>query len=788
MFRGARPLKPGLEVTSSSAFRSQASRVEVYSYVAEVTKTFEVAGRQIKITTGTVAEQASGAVLIQTGDTVVLSTAMMSKEPREGIDFFPLTCDYEEKLYAVGRIPGAFLRREGRPSEQAILTSRLTDRPIRPLFPEGFHNDVQVVSTVLSVDQESDPAILSINGASAALAISEIPFQGPIGAVRMGYIDGELVVNPKLPEMERSELDLVVAGTREAILMVEAGARGVSEQVVVEALEIAHRHIGVLCEAQAELREAAGKPKTEFLPPEYDTEMVSAVSEFLAPRLDEAAYEQDKATREQKLSTLKKEMKEALGERWPESGDVLSTLFEKKLKDRVRQRVIDEGVRVDGRGLTDIRPIEVQVGVLPRTHGSGIFKRGQTQALSIATLGTVGDAQRLDGLGLEEFKRYMHHYNMPPFSTGEAKPLRSPGRREIGHGALAERALLPVIPSIEKWPYTMRVVSEILSSNGSTSMASVCGSTLSLMDAGVPILAPVGGIAMGLVTREGRYAILTDIQGVEDALGDMDFKVAGTASGITALQMDIKIKGLTREIMAEALEQAREARLFVLDKMLEVIPEPRREMSPYSPRITTLQINPDKIRDVIGPGGKVIRKIVEETGAQIDVEDDGKVFIASSDQDSAKKAIDWIKSLTDEVEVGKIYRGKVVRIMPFGAFVEVLPNQDGLVHISRLTDHRVERVEEVVNLGDEIMVKATEIDGQGRLNLSRQDALAELTARGEPIEERIDMDAVAAAMSLPPPVREPRDRNGGGGFRGGRGGDRRGGGGFRGDRDRRRDS
>jgi polyribonucleotide nucleotidyltransferase len=762
--------------------------VEEYWHVAEVTKTFEVAGREITITTGTVAEQASGAVLIRTGDTVVLSTAMMSKEPREGIDFFPLTCDYEEKLYAAGKIPGAFLRREGRPSEQAILTSRLTDRPIRPLFPDGFRNDVQVVSTVLSVDQEADPAILSINGASAALTISDIPFQGPIGAVRMGYIDGQLVVNPKLPDMERSELDLVVAGTKDAILMVEAGARGVSEQTVVDALELAHEHIARICEALLDLRERAGKPKIEFEPPQYDPEMVAAVAGYLEGRLDQAAYHPDKAERENQLSALKKEMKAALLERWPEEGDVLGTLFEKRLKDRVRQRVIEEGVRVDGRGLKDVRQIEVQTSVLPRTHGSGMFRRGQTQALTILTLGTVGDAQRLDGLGLEENKRYMHHYNMPPFSTGEAKPLRSPGRREIGHGALAERALVPVIPSVEEWPYTMRLVSEILSSNGSTSMASVCGSTLALMDAGVPIAAPVGGIAMGLVTREGRYAIMTDIQGIEDALGDMDFKVAGTAEGITALQMDIKIKGLSRAMMAEALEQAREARMLVLGKMLEVIPEPRKEMSPYSPRITTIQINPDKIRDVIGPGGKVIRKIVEETGAQIDVEDDGKIFVASSDQTSARRAIDWIKSLTDEVEVGRIYRGKVVRIMPFGAFVEVLPNQDGLVHISRLTDHRVERVEEVVNVGDEIMVKATEIDSQGRLNLSRQEAIEELTSRGEPIDEQIDMDAVTAALALPPPVREPRgDRGGnGGGFRGGRGGrdrDRGGRGGERRDRE-----
>ncbi|HZU18401.1 MAG TPA: polyribonucleotide nucleotidyltransferase [Candidatus Dormibacteraeota bacterium] len=728
--------------------------------MAEVTKTYEVAGQGFELKAGTMAEQANGAVLARAGETVVLCTATMSREPRQGIDFLPLTCDYEEKLYAAGKIPGAFLRREGRPSEQAILNSRLMDRPIRPLFPEGFHHDVQVVATVLSVDQVMDPAVLSINGASAALHISDIPFQGPIGAVRMGYLDGQLVVNPRLTDLERSELDLVVAGTRDAIIMVEAGARGVSEQVVVDALEMAHREIVRICDAIQELAAACGKPKFQVSPPAYDPEMVAAVEEYLATRLDQAVYHPDKAQREDRVIGLREEMVAALGERWPEEVETLARLFEKKLKDRVRQRVIEEGVRVDGRGLRDIRPLEIEVGLLPRTHGSGMFRRGQTQALTILTLGTVSDAQRLDGLGLEEYKRYMHHYNMPPFSTGEAKPLRSPGRREIGHGALAERALLPVIPSEEEWPYTMRLVSEILSSNGSTSMASVCGSTLALMDAGVPIKEPVAGIAMGLVTREGRYAILTDIQGVEDALGDMDFKVAGTARGITALQMDIKIKGLSRAMMAEALEQAREARLFILQKMLEVIPEPRKEMSRYAPRITTIEINPDRIRDVIGPGGKVIRKIVEETGAQIDVEDDGRIFIASADQEGTRRAVEWIRRLTDEVQLGKIYRGKVVRIMPFGAFVEVLPNQDGLVHISRLTDHRVERVEEVVNVGDEIVVKAIEIDSQGRLNLSRQAAIEELTAQGEPVEERIDMEAVAAALASSPPGREARGRNG----------------------------
>ncbi|HET7420032.1 MAG TPA: polyribonucleotide nucleotidyltransferase [Candidatus Dormibacteraeota bacterium] len=742
--------------------------------VAVVTKNVEVAGRRLSFETGRVAEQANGAVIVRQGDSVVLSTAVMAKEPREGIDFFPLTCDYEEKLYAAGKIPGAFMRREGRPSEQAILASRLTDRPLRPLFPDGFRLDVQVISTVLSVDQENDSTILSINGASAALVISDIPFQGPVGAVRMGYIDGQVVVNPPMSRMPESELDLVVAGTSDAILMVEAGAKGVNEQVVLEALATAQEAIKDICAAQLELQQQVGLEKREWIPNPYPEQMQEIVGEYLALRLDQVLYSADKATRESALDDLRTKTIVELGERFPEHIDIMGKLFDKALKDRVRQRVVEEGVRVDGRGLKDIRPITVEVGVLPRTHGSGLFTRGQTQALTIATLGSMQDQQKLDGLAAtEEYKRYMHHYNFPPYSVGEARPLRGPGRRDIGHGALAERALLPVIPPVEDWPYTMRVVSEILSSNGSTSMASVCGSTLALMDAGVPIKAPVAGIAMGLVTREGKFAVLTDIQGVEDALGDMDFKVAGTREGITALQMDIKIKGLTHEIMAQALEQAREARLFVLDKMLAVLPKPRAEMSHFAPRITTILINPDKIRDVIGPGGKMIRKIVEETGAQIDVEDDGRVFISAVDQEAGKKAIEWIKSLTDEVEVGKIYQGKVVRIMPFGAFVEVLPNQDGLVHISKLTDHRVERVEEVVNIGDEIVVKAVEIDSQGRLNLSRQAAIEELTAKGEPIEEKIDPEVMAAALATPAPSREGgfggRDRGG----RNGGGRDRR---------------
>jgi len=623
--------------------------------------------------------------------------------------------------------------------------------------------------------------ILAINGASAALTISNIPFQGPIGAVRVGYIDGQLVLNPSMSKMAESEMDLIVAGSADAILMVEAGAKGVSEQLVVEALAKAHDRIKELCALQEELRQEAGRQKLEFTPPSYPEDITGAVAEYLGGKIDEAAYEPDKKTREGRLAELRGRMLAELGERFPEQVDVLKILYDKKLKDRVRQRVIEEGVRVDGRGLKDIRQISVEVGMLPRTHGSALFTRGQTQALSVTTLGSMSDAQKLDGLGDDEKKRYMHHYNFPSYSVGESRPSRGPGRREIGHGALAERALLPVLPTIDEWPYTMRVVSEILSSNGSTSMASVCGSTLSLMDAGVPLKAPVAGIAMGLVTREGRHAVMTDIQGVEDALGDMDFKVAGTREGITALQMDIKVKGLTQEIMGQALEQAREARLFILDRMLSVLPRPRQTMSPYAPRITTIHINPDKIRDVIGPGGKVIRKIVEETGAQIDVEDDGTVYVSSADQDGARKAIDWIKGLTDEVEVGRIYRGKVVRIMPFGAFVEVMPNQDGLVHISKLSDHRVEKVEDVVNLDDQIMVKAVEIDKQGRLNLSRQAAIDELKAKGEPIEESIDAEKVAAAIAAgPPPPSESTGFSGGrersGGFRGGR---RDGGGGRR---------
>jgi len=686
----------------------------------------EIGGRTLTVEAGRVAQQASGAVTVRMGDTMLLVTATMAATPREGIDFFPLTCDYEEKLYAAGKIPGGFIRREGRPSEQAILNSRLIDRPIRPLFPKDFRNDVQVVATVLSVDQEADPATLAINGASLALSISPIPFQGPIGAVRIGLLDDQLVVNPPVNRMEESRLDLVVAGTREAIIMVEAGAKEVPEEQIVEALRIAHREIIRLCDLQEAFAREAGKPKVEVPESPKDPEIDQAVDQFLAERLDQALFNPNKALRESALDDLKKETVADLGPRFADRLPYLSKSFEAKVKQRVRGKILDEGMRPDGRKTTEIRQITCEVGVLPRTHGSALFTRGQTQALSIVTLGSIGDKQKLDGLGLEEFKRFMHHYNFPPFSVGEARPLRSPGRREIGHGALAERALLPVVPTEEEFPYTIRLVTEILSSNGSTSMASVCGSSLAMMDAGVPIKSQVAGIAMGLITGDGKVAVLSDIQGVEDALGDMDFKVAGTRTGVTAMQMDMKIKGISIDTMAGAIQQAKDGRFFIMDKMDAAISQPRSAMSQYAPRMVTIQIHPDKIREVIGPGGKMIRKIIEDSGVtSIDIEDDGRVVIGSVNGESAAKAEQIIRDLTGEVEVGKNYKGKVVRIMPFGAFVQIMPNQDGLVHISQLAEDRVERVEDAVNVGDEIDVKVTEVDRQGRVNLSRKAVLQE---------------------------------------------------------------
>jgi polyribonucleotide nucleotidyltransferase len=724
----------------------------------------EIGGRTVTVETGHVAQQASGAVTIRMGDTMLLVTAVMAATPREGIDFFPLTADYEEKLYAAGKIPGGFIRREGRPSEQAILNSRLIDRPIRPLFPKDFRNDVQVIATVLSVDQESDPAILAIIGASTALTISAIPFQGPIGAVRMGLLDDQLVINPPVNRMEESKLDLVVAGTREAIIMVEAGAKEVPEERIVEALRVAHREIIRLCDMQEAFAKEVGKPKVDVPESPKDPEIDHAVDDFLAQRLDQALFNPNKALRESALDDLKKDTIAELGPQFADRLPYLSKSFEAKVKQRVRGKILDEGMRPDGRKTTEIRPITAEVSILPRTHGSALFTRGQTQALSIVTLGSIGDKQKLDGLGLEEFKRFMHHYNFPPFSVGEARPLRSPGRREIGHGALAERALLPVVPTEEEFPYTIRIVTEILSSNGSTSMASVCGSSLAMMDAGVPTKGQVAGIAMGLITGEGKVAVLSDIQGVEDALGDMDFKVAGTRTGVTAMQMDMKIKGISIDTMAGAIQQAKEGRFFIMDKMDAAISQPRPTMSQYAPRMVTVQIHPDKIREVIGPGGKMIRKIIEDSGVtSIDIEDDGRVVIGSVNGESAAKAEQIIRDLTGEVEVGKNYKGKVVRIMPFGAFVQILPNQDGLVHISQLAENRVERVEDAVNVGDEIEVKVTEVDRQGRVNLSRKAVLQE--AKGITNGDWIVTDRDRGG---------PRREGGGGGGGGYRGGGDRG--------------
>jgi DNA polymerase III epsilon subunit family exonuclease len=851
----------------------------------------EIGGQVFSMETGKLAEQADGAVVLRYGDTVVLATAVASKDPREGADFFPLTVDYEERMYAAGKIPGGFIKRESRPSEAAILAMRLTDRPIRPLFPKGYYNDVQVVLTVLSTDQENDPDIIALNGASAALSVSQIPFMGPVGGVRVGRIGGQFVTNPTNSQLDESELDLVVAGTREAVMMVEAGAKILPEDVMADAIAYGHAELQKSIDLQEKLVASAGKPKKQpFVGPKADSivklgkRLADGQSEFVIFDLEttamkpengyivdiaalrvrdgqvvdrfeslvnpgrpivghqvhgintddvanaptaaevltnftqwvgdapvvahnisfdlpyllrhlpndvkweptavfdtlELAYQLYPDAGAWKLSDLvrfvfgrehvvaHRAMPDAeataelfvnftsgLGERLDairtdiadeirraresynrgEQGDrfedirrrhgIGSALMDVLTKATVRHLVLTENIRIDGRDTTTIRPISVEVGVLPRTHGSGIFTRGQTQALSIATLGPSSDVQRMDTISPDTEKRYMHHYNMPPYSVGEAKFMRGPGRREIGHGALAERALLPVLPSQDEFPYVIRVVSEVVSSNGSTSMASTCGSTLALMDAGVPIKAPVGGAAMGLITdpETGRYAVLTDITGKEDNFGDMDFKVTGTAEGVTALQMDIKVAGITTEIMRDALRQAHDARMHILGKMTEVISASREELSPFAPRITTIKIPVDKIRDVIGAGGKVIRQITAETGTEINIEDDGTIQIAATSGEAAQKAINWIEGLTKDVEVGKEYLGRVTRIMNFGAFVEILPGKEGLVHISQLADYRVPRVEDVVSIGDELMVVVTEIDRMGRVNLSRRAAM-----------------------------------------------------------------
>jgi polyribonucleotide nucleotidyltransferase len=684
-------------------------------------------GRPLSIEYGKVAKQANAAVLVRYGDTVVLVTAVMASKPREGIDFFPLLVDYEERLYAVGKIPGGFIKREGRPAESAVLAARMIDRPIRPLFPEGFRNDVQVVATVLSVEPDNDPGLAAMIGASAALHISEIPFLGPIGGVKVGRVDGQFILNPTMAQMERTDMQITVAGTKDAIMMVEAGAKEITETEALEGILFAHESIKEIVAFIEKIREEVGKPKVDVILFEPDPEINVAVREYASANLASAIKNADKLLREEQVNQAKEEalqhFEAAMGEEYATAMKTIKEVLDNMEKEEVRRMIAVDKIRPDGRGLAEIRPIACEVGVLPRTHGTGLFTRGQTQVLTVCTLGRVSEEQILDGLGEEESKRYIHHYNFPSYSVGEVRPQRSPGRREIGHGALAERALLPVIPSEEEFPYTIRLVSEVLESNGSSSQASVCGSTLALMDAGVPIRKPVAGVAMGLLKDGDDFAILTDIQGLEDHFGDMDFKVAGTKDGITAIQMDIKIKGIGRDILTQALAQAKAGRLFILDKMLAVIAGPRHELSPYAPRIITFEIDPDRIRDVIGPGGKMIRKIVEETGTEIDIEDDGRVFIAAVDANAGTKAQEIIKRLTSDVEIGAVYMGKVTRLMNFGAFVEVLPGKEGLVHISQLAKERVAKVEDVVNVGDEIMVKVVEIDKQGRVNLSRKAVL-----------------------------------------------------------------
>jgi polyribonucleotide nucleotidyltransferase len=757
---------------------AELSYPEEYIQMAERqvhTVSAEIAGRTLTIETGRFAEQADGAVTVRYGDTVLLATVVGAKEAREGIDFFPLTVDYEERMYSAGKIPGNFFKREGRPTTTAILTSRLTDRPLRPLFPKGYYNEVQVIITTFSIDMVNDPGPMAIIGASAALAISDIPFKGPVGAVQMAYLDGKLVANPPMSEIENSRLDLVVAGTKDAVLMVEAGAYELTEDDLLDAVIQGHAVCKQLCEMQEELVRLCGRAKREFVPPVADTSLEESVSTWMGKRLRDAVRSSNKQEREERTATLKAEVVAHFSadepeEELPARVKEVSKAFEKLLKGEVRNAILDEGIRVDGRATTEIRPITVDVGVIPRVHGTGLFHRGQTQVLTVTTLGSPGEEQRLDDLGIETSKRYIHHYNFPPYSTGEAKRMGSPRRRDIGHGALAERSLYAVLPSMDEFPYTMRLVSEVLSSNGSSSMASVCGSSLSLMDAGVPIKRPVAGVAMGLITDpDGRWTVLTDIQGLEDNLGDMDFKVAGTSEGITGLQMDIKTTGITYDIMRQAFAQARDGRLFILGKMNAVISAPREDLSPFAPRIITVQIPVEKIGALIGPGGKTIRSIIEATGAQIDVEDDGRVFIATADGEASKKAVAMVEGLTREAKIGDVFLGKVVSIKPFGAFVNILPGKDGMVHVSELAETRVENVEDVLQLGDEINVMVIDVDRMsGKISLSRRAVIT-----GESADDR---KAAGAA---------PRSRDGG--DRGDRGGPPRGGPGGDRPRPRRRD-
>ena len=688
--------------------------------------TIDYAGDEFNFETGKVAKQANGSVVVSCGDSQVLVTATMD-DPRPGMDYFPLMVNYEERVYAIGQIPGSVMRREGRPRDEATLAARVIDRSIRPLFPDGYRRDVQIVATILSVDDDHDPEVLALNGASFALTLSDIPFAGPIGGVKVGLVDGEVIINPDEEERENSDLDLVVAGSKDAIMMVEASANEVDEDTILEAMNTAHEEIKKIIFLQEEAREEAGKEKRPFESPTVDDEIQKQVDQILGEKMKEAIQIQDKQERDVRLDELKEELKTTINpEEEEDIDDQLELAFEKMIKKSVKSLIIDDGIRPDGRDYDEIRPIWAEVDYVPKAHGSGIFTRGETQALSVLTLGASGDEQTLFGLGENETKRYMHHYNFPPYCVGETSPMRSPGRREIGHGILGEKALLPVIPGGDEFPYTIRIVSEVLESNGSSSQASICGSSLSLMAAGVPIKAPVAGIAMGLMKKDDEIVVLSDIQGFEDFHGDMDFKVAGTEDGITALQMDMKLKGLSSEVLKEALEKARKGRMHIMDKMLDVIPEPRPELSENAPAIITMNINPEKIRFVIGPGGKMINKIIDETGASIDIEDDGLVKIMTEDQEGGQQAKRMIERLTEEVEVGKIYQGEVKRIMDFGAFVEILPNKDGLVHISELADHHVKEVKDVVSIGDEIPVKVIEIDDQDRINLSLKDAKKEM--------------------------------------------------------------
>ena len=679
-----------------------------------------VGNRKLVVETGKYSEQANGTCWVKCGETVVQANVTMAESPREGIDFFPLGVDFEEKMYSVGKIPGGFKKREGRPSDKAILTSRLIDRPLRPLFPKGFYNDVAVVCTALSVDPDIAPEPLAMIASSVALTISDIPFAGPTGSVVVGKVDGKYIINPTLEEKEKSTMHVTVSGTEEAILMVEAGAKEVSEEDMLDAIMFAHEEIKKLVKFQNEIRAKIGKPKREDLPIFKATEEIDkAVREYADKKLDFALDTFDREERQNRQDELNQEVLEHFKEIFPDGEKMIADVMYKMTKEKVRSKILNKGVRPDGRKLTEIRPIWCEVGVLPRVHGSAVFTRGQTQVLNCCTLGTISEVQKLEGLDEEDKKRYIHHYNMPPYATGEARPLKSPGRREIGHGALAERALEPVIPSEEEFPYALRLVSEVLSSNGSSSMASVCGSTLSLMDAGVQIKNPVAGIAMGLIkdTESNKVAVLSDIQGMEDHLGDMDFKVAGTEKGITAIQMDIKIKGIDKNILTTALNQARDGRMHILGIMLDTIKTPRKELSKYAPKIISFNIDPDKIREVIGSGGKVINKIIEETGVKIDIDDDGKVFIATPDDQMAEKAKQLILNIAEDLEVGKQYTGKVVRIMQFGAFVEFAPGKDGMIHISKLSKEHVNKVEDVVKIGDTVKTEVIKIDEKGRVDL-----------------------------------------------------------------------